>query len=75
MKPKKPTIKELNKIVLENRQGLDIAFRTIEELRGHMLGLDKILDWYIQFKDESEVFKEYIEKNKANKEQKEKPKK
>ena len=49
MKPKKPTIKELNKIVLENRQGLDIAFRTIEELRGHMLGLDKILDWYIQF--------------------------
>ena len=75
MKPKKPTIKELSKVVFENRQGLDIAFRNIEESRGHMIGLDKILDWYIQFKGETDAFKEYIEKEKVNQDVKSKLKK
>ena len=65
MSRKKPTIKELNQIVLENREGINLAFKSIEELRGFVLGMDKILDWYIEYKEDIDGFKKYIEENKS----------
>ena len=65
MSRKKPTIKELNKTVLENRQGIEIAYKAMEEIRGFVLGVDKILDWYIEYKEDIDGFKKYIEKNKS----------
>ena len=52
MSRKKPTIKELNQIVLENREGINLAFKSIEENRAFVLGIDKLLDWYIEYKEE-----------------------
>ena len=66
-KRKKPTAKEVNQAVLENRQGLDIAFSSLNELRSYIAGLDKILDWYVEFKEDTDEFKKYIETNKAPK--------
>jgi len=65
MSRKKPTLKELNQIVLENREGINLAFESIKELRGFVLGMDKILDWYIEYKEDIDGFKKYIEKNKT----------
>ena len=53
-KRKKPTAKEVNQAVLENRQGLDIAFSSLNELRSYIAGLDKILDWYVEFKEDTD---------------------
>tara|TARA_R110002012_G_C11661827_1_gene612287 strand:+ start:3747 stop:4049 length:303 start_codon:yes stop_codon:yes gene_type:complete len=70
MSRKKPTLKELNQIVLENRRGIEIAFKAVEELKGFVLGIDKILDWYIEYKEDIDGFKKYIEKNKSEKKSK-----
>ena len=70
MSRKKPTLKELNQIVLQNRQGIEIAFKAVEELKGFVLGIDKILDWYIEYKEDIDGFKKYIEKNKSEKKSK-----
>ena len=67
MSRKKPTIKELNQKVLENRQGIEIAYKAMEEIRSFVLGVDKILDWYIEYKEDIDGFKKYIEKNKSEK--------
>ena len=65
MSRKKPTLKELNQTVLENREGINLAFESIKELRGFILGIDKIIDWYIEYKEDIDEFKKYIEKNKS----------
>lgn len=65
VKRKKPTIKELNNVVIENRQGIEIAFKSIEELRVYISGIDRLFDWYVEFKEDIDDFKKYIEKNKV----------
>tara|TARA_R100000808_G_C2144211_1_gene152001 strand:- start:818 stop:1120 length:303 start_codon:yes stop_codon:yes gene_type:complete len=65
MSRKKPTIKELNQIVLENREGINLAFKSIEENRAFVLGIDRLLDWYIEYKEDIDGFKKYIQKNKS----------
>jgi len=66
-KRKKPTIKELSNLVAENRHGIEIAFKSVDELKYYISGLDKIFDWYLEFKGDSDEFKEFIEKNKTPK--------
>ena len=65
MSRKKPTIKELASLVAENRQGLEAAYNRIDELKFYCSGLDKILDWYITFKDDVDGFRKYIEDEKT----------
>ena len=68
MSRKKPTIKELNKIVLDNRHGIEVAFKNVEEIRYYLSGLDRLFDWYVEFKKDTDEFKKFIEENKAPKE-------
>ena len=65
MSRKKPTIKELNKIVIENRQGIEIAFKGIDEVRNYVAGIDRLLDWYIEYKKDIDGYKKFIEENKV----------
>tara|TARA_R100000808_G_scaffold14059_1_gene33566 strand:+ start:1868 stop:2170 length:303 start_codon:yes stop_codon:yes gene_type:complete len=65
MSRKKPTIKELNKTVLENRHGINIAFEALDELKVYMSGLDRLLDWYVEYKGDIDGFKEFIKENKS----------
>ena len=68
MSRKKPTIKELNKIVLDNRHGIEVAFKNVEEIRYYLSGIDRLFDWYVEFKKDTDEFKKFIEENKAPKE-------
>ena len=64
MSRKKPTIKELNEVVLENRRGLEIAFKSLQEMRAYMGGIDRLLDWYVEYKEDTDRYKKFIEENK-----------
>ena len=64
MSRKKPTIKELNEVVLENRRGLEIAFKSLQEMRAYMGGIDRLLDWYVEYKEDTDGYKKFIEENK-----------
>tara|TARA_R110000824_G_scaffold74092_4_gene188587 strand:- start:911 stop:1216 length:306 start_codon:yes stop_codon:yes gene_type:complete len=67
-KRKKPTIKELNQLVLENRSGINIAFNALNEIKTYTTGLDKLFDWYVEYKKDIDGFSKFIEENKASKE-------
>lgn len=64
MSRKKPTIKELNEVVLENRRGLEIAFKSLQEMRAYVGGIDRLLDWYVEYKKDTDGYKKFIEENK-----------
>ena len=68
MSRKKPTIKELNKVVIDNRHGIEVAFKNVEEIWYYLSGLDRLFDWYVEFKKDTDEFKKFIEENKAPKE-------
>ena len=68
MSRKKPTIKELNNLVLENRKGINVSFKALDELKSYISGIDRLLDWYLEYKGDVDGFKEFIEKNKIPKE-------
>ena len=65
-KRKKPTIKELNHLVLENRNGINIAFNALSELKTYTAGLDKLFDWYVEYKKDTDGFTKFIKENKAS---------
>ena len=67
-KRKKPTIKELNKLVLENRNGINIAFNALNEIKTYTAGLDKLFDWYVEYKKDTDGFTKFIKENKTSKE-------
>jgi hypothetical protein len=64
MSRKKPTIKELNSVVEENKAKIELLYKYLEEVKFYTSGLDRILDWYIDFQGNVEDFKKFIEDKK-----------
>jgi len=67
MSKKVPTKKELHQIVTENRQAINISFKAIEEIKNYANGIDRLVDWYVEYKEDIDGFKQFIKENKVQK--------